>query len=122
MHELAICQSLLREVERVAAEHGAVAVSGIVIAIGPLAGVEAPLLARAFSVAQAGTIAENASLEVENMPIMVQCGACGAETTVAANALLCGECGAWRVELKSGDELVLKRVELALDAEATSEG
>jgi len=122
MHELAICQSLLREVERVAAEHGAVAVSGIVIAIGPLAGVEAPLLARAFSVARAGTIAENASLEVEITPIMVQCGACGAETAVAANALLCGECGAWRVELKSGDELVLKRVELALDAEATSEG
>jgi hydrogenase nickel incorporation protein HypA/HybF len=122
MHELAICQSLLREVERVAAEHGAVAVSGIVIAIGPLAGVEAPLLARAFSVARAGTIAENASLEVETTAIMVQCGACGAETTVAANALLCGECGAWRVELKSGDELVLKRVELALDAEATSEG
>jgi hydrogenase nickel incorporation protein HypA/HybF len=122
MHELAICQSLLREVERVAAEHGAVAVSGIVIAIGPLAGVEAPLLARAFSVARAGTIAENASLEVETTAIMVQCGACGAETTVAANALLCGECGSWRVELKSGDELVLKRVELALDAEATSEG
>jgi Zn finger protein HypA/HybF involved in hydrogenase expression len=41
---------------------------------------------------------------------------------VAPNALLCGKCSAWRVELKSGDELMLKRVELALDAEATTEG
>ena len=122
MHELAVCQSLLREVAQVAAEHGAVAVSSIVIAIGPLAGVEAPLLARAFSVARAGTLAENASLEVETTPIIVRCGACRTETTVAANALLCGECGAWRVELTSGDEMMLKRVELALDAEATSEG
>jgi hydrogenase nickel incorporation protein HypA/HybF len=122
MHELAICQSLLLEVERVAVGHGAVGVSCIVVAIGPLAGVEPALLARAFSVARAGSIAQNARLEVEATPIVVRCRACGAETAVAANALLCGGCGAWRVELKSGDELLLKRVELALDAEATSEG
>ncbi len=113
MHELAVCQSLLREIERVAAAHGATEVTGVLVAVGPLSGVEAPLLKRAFTVARAGTIAQNAELDVEEMPVRVWCESCGVETAVAANALLCGECGGWRVKLKSGDELLLKRVELA---------
>jgi hydrogenase nickel incorporation protein HypA/HybF len=121
MHELAICRGLLREVGRVASAHGAVAVSEIVVAVGPLAGVEAHLLERAFGVARVGTIAADARLEVEATPILVRCGACGAETAAAINALLCGACGAWRVELTSGDELLLKRVELVVDAEVASD-
>jgi len=115
MHELSICQSLLREVERAAIANGSTTVTGIVVAVGPLSGVEAPLLARAFGVARMGTLAEQATLEVQTMPVIVRYRSCGAETTVAANALLCGTCGGWQVELTSGDELLLKRVELAVD-------
>jgi len=113
MHELSVCQSLLAEVERVADAHGATEVTGLVVAVGPLSGVEAPLLSRAFSVARAGTIAEGAMLDIEEMPVVVWCEACGTETAVAANALLCGQCGRWKVDLKSGNELLLKSVELA---------
>ena len=113
MHELAVCQSLLREVERTAAAHGGGEVVGITVAVGPLSGVEAPLLARAFEIARAGTIASEAALDVEQIPVAVWCGACGVETPVAPNALLCGGCGSWKVSLKSGDELLLKQVELA---------
>ena len=41
MHELSICQGLIREVERVAAAARARDVVAIVVAIGPLSGVEA---------------------------------------------------------------------------------
>jgi hydrogenase nickel incorporation protein HypA/HybF len=112
MHELAVCQSLLREVERVASAHGNLDVTAIVVAVGPLSGVEAPLLTRAFSVARAGTIAEHAVLEIETMPVTVWCKDCGVQTEVRPNALLCGNCDAWQVELRSGDELLLRRVEL----------
>lgn len=112
MHELAICQSLLGEVERVAAANGSGRVVAICVSIGPLSGVEAPLLSRAFSVARCGTIAEGASLTVETAPVVVWCPACETESTVAANALLCAACGSWRVDLRSGDELMLRRVEL----------
>jgi hydrogenase nickel incorporation protein HypA/HybF len=115
MHELSICQSLLREVERTAVANGAAAVTGIVVAVGPLSGVEASLLARAFAVARMGTLAERATLDVENTPVIVRCRSCGAETAVPANALTCGSCGGWQVEVTSGDELLLKRVELAVD-------
>lgn len=120
MHELAVCQSLIAEVERVSADHGAASVAVITVAVGPLSGVEGKLLARAFSIARAGTAAENAELEIEAVPVVVRCAACDADTIVVPNRLLCGTCGGWQVELKSGDELLLKRVELARVAEPAS--
>ena len=113
MHELSVCQSLLRAAEKTAAEHGARGIVTVTVAVGPLSGVEAPLLARAFTVARMGTMAEGAELEIEAMPVRVWCEACEIETETAANALLCGGCGSWQVGLKSGDELLLKSLELA---------
>ena len=121
MHELSVCQSLVREVQRVAAEHDATAVTAIVVAVGPLSGVEAPLLERAFTIARAGTIAEAAAFRVETLPATVWCEACSVETQVPVNALLCGQCGAWRVYLRSGTELLLRQVELASNAPAEVE-
>jgi hydrogenase nickel incorporation protein HypA/HybF len=118
VHELSVCQSLMREVQRVAAENDANAVMAITVAVGPLSGVEAPLLERAFTIARAGTIAEDATFTVEVLPVTVWCSACGVETQVPVNALLCGQCGTWQVDLRSGSELLLKRVELASDAPA----
>jgi hydrogenase nickel incorporation protein HypA/HybF len=112
VHELSICRSLLREVERVAAAHEAKDVTGITIAVGPLSGIEPSLLARAFDIARAGTIAENAALRIEEMPVMVWCRHCEVETEATINALACGPCGTWQVDLRSGNELLLKRVEL----------
>ncbi len=113
MHELAICQSLLGEVERTAAAHGCREVTAVVVAIGPLSGVEPDALSRAFAVARGATVADRAALRIEAVPVVVWCAACGLETQTPPNALLCGRCGAWRIELRTGDELLLKQVELA---------
>lgn len=122
MHELAICQSLLREVQRVAARNDASEVVRIGVVVGPLSGVEAPLLERAFTLARCGTIAANATLEIEEAPLMVWCESCGVESQVAMNALLCGRCGTWKVDLRSGNELLLKQVELSRDETAGATG
>ena len=113
MHELAVCQSLLREAERIAETRGARTITRLAVVIGPLSGVEAPLLERAFTIARAGTIAERATLAVEQAPVVVWCPVCEKESAVVANKLLCIDCGNWRVTLRSGDELVLKQVELS---------
>ncbi len=115
MHELAICQSLLREVERTAAAHGGREVTAVVVSIGPLSGVEPGALSRAFSVACGATVAGRAALRIETVPVVVWCAACRRETRTAPNALICGHCGAWRIELVSGDELLLKQVELTIE-------
>jgi len=112
MHELAICQSLMDQVEAIAMERNATSVTSIVIGIGPLSGVEAQLLKNAYPVASAGTIAEAAELVVEHLPIKVRCTQCNAESDALPNKLTCKQCGDWRTTLISGDELLLLSVEL----------
>ena len=112
MHELAICQSLLEQVENIALERNAQCVTSIVVGIGPLSGVEAQLLDNAYSVASAGTIAEDATLVIEHLPIKIKCTECGSESDALPNKLICKQCGDWRTTLISGDEMMSMRVEL----------
>ena len=112
MHELAICQSLMDQVENIALERNATSVTLIVIAIGPLSGVEAPLLKNAYPIASVGTVAENAELVIEQLPVRVRCTKCGSESETTPNKLICKQCGDWQTELISGDEMMLLKVEL----------
>jgi hydrogenase nickel incorporation protein HypA/HybF len=112
MHELAICQSLMNQVESIAQERDAASVTSIVIGMGPLSGVEVQLLKNAYPIASAGTIAEHAELVIEQLPIRVKCNQCGEESDASPNKLVCAQCGDWRTTLVSGDELMLMSVEL----------
>ncbi len=112
MHELAVCQSLIDQVEDIALQKNAKIVCAIIIGIGPLSGVESQLLKNAYTVASAGTIAENAELIVEDLPIRVKCTKCGSESDALPNKLICKQCGDWRTTLISGDEMMLLSVEL----------
>ncbi len=118
MHELAVCQSLLEQVQRVAADHGAERVERIRVRIGPLSGVEPELLTSAYTIAAAGTIAEGAELDIEPAPVRVHCITCGAETDALPNRLLCGACGDWHTRLVSGDDLLLASLELSVPDDA----
>ncbi len=93
-------------------ERKAQSVTTIVIGMGPLSGVEAQLLKNAYPVASAGTIAEDAELVIEHLPIKVKCTQCGSESDALPNKLICKQCGDWRTTLISGDEMMLMSVEL----------
>jgi hydrogenase nickel incorporation protein HypA/HybF len=112
MHELAVCQSLIDQVEDIAQQRSADIVCAIFVGIGPLSGVESRLLKNAYTVASAGTIAENAELIVEDLPVRVKCTKCGSESDALPNKLICKQCGDWRTTLISGDEMLLLSVEL----------
>lgn len=113
MHELSVCQSLLGQIEAVALENRATAVHRVTLQIGPLSGVEPQLLQQAFPIAMAGSIAESAVLDIERLPIRLECRQCGAESEAAsANKLVCGQCGHWQTRLLSGDEMLLASLEL----------
>ena len=119
MHELAVCQALVQQLEGVSAANGGGRVELVRLRIGPLSGVEAELLRHAFPVASAGTVAEGAELVIEAAPVTVRCSDCGASSEAAPNRMLCGACNGYRVRLASGDEMLLESVELA-SAEASA--
>jgi hydrogenase nickel incorporation protein HypA/HybF len=118
VHELALCQGLVAEVERVALGQRASAVQAITVAVGALSGVEPGLLERAFLIARAGTVAAQAQLLLDVMPARVACDDCGLQAEVPPNRLLCPLCGNWRVRVVGGEELLLMRVELTREPEA----
>jgi hydrogenase nickel incorporation protein HypA/HybF len=113
MHELSVCQALIRQAEAVAVAHHAARVTCITLRLGPLAGVDAQLLARAFPAARLGTRLGQADLVVEHAPLRVRCDACGHEDTATPNHLACRQCRSTRTQLLSGDELLLVSVDLA---------
>jgi hydrogenase nickel incorporation protein HypA/HybF len=112
MHELSVCQSLLKTIGQTAQAHDADLVTRVYLSIGPLSGVEAPLLERAWTIAREGTIATTAELSISLIPVIVKCTVCGHEGEAKANSLVCGNCGDWRVTLVSGDEMLLTSLEL----------
>jgi len=113
MHEYSLCVALLGQVEAIARQHGARRVERIELRVGPLSGAEPLLLRHAWPLVAAGTIASEAMLEIESVPVIVACTCCGVETEATPNRLLCGRCGDCRTRLVSGDELMLARLELA---------
>ena len=112
MHELAVAQALVEQVDSVIRQHNASSASLIRVRIGPLAGVVPELLSSAFPLAAAGSRMEHAELDLVAAPIKVRCQTCGAETEAPMNRLICGACGDWHTEVVSGDELLLESVEL----------
>ncbi|MDH4048210.1 MAG: hydrogenase maturation nickel metallochaperone HypA [Gammaproteobacteria bacterium] len=112
MHELSVCQAIVREVLELAAARCATSISDIYLRVGPLSGVETPLLRNAFPFAAAGTVVSGAALHVAPTPVRIHCSRCDADTVVPPNRLLCGQCSDWRTELLSGDELLLDRIEM----------
>jgi hydrogenase nickel incorporation protein HypA/HybF len=117
MHELSVCNALLQQVESIARAQNAAAVSAIVLKLGPLSGIEEPLLRHAWPLAAAGTVAEHTELTIETMDVVVRCSQCDTESVVPSNRLLCSRCGDFRTRLISGDEMLLQRVELSLVSE-----
>ncbi|MDY6992349.1 MAG: hydrogenase maturation nickel metallochaperone HypA [Pseudomonadota bacterium] len=112
MHELSLCQALLKQVETIAHQHQAQSVAQITLQIGPLSGVEAELLSQAFTLARMDTIAEQAELILQPLPIRIRCQTCQLESEAAVNQLTCPHCGDWHTQLLSGDELLLAQIEL----------
>ena len=110
MHELSLCEALIDQVTSIAREQRVSSVLDIYVRVGPLSGVEGPLLRNAFPIAAAGTVANDANLHLDAAPIRVRCEECGEESDAKMNNLVCAACGDWRTTLISGDELILQRV------------
>lgn len=112
MHELSVCQALVRHIDRIAAQHQAREVARVQLRIGPLSGIEPDLLRQAFPLAAAASLAAAAELCIERTPLRLHCNDCGSDSDGRPNFLLCGTCGGGNTRLVSGDELLLTGIEL----------
>ena len=107
-------QSTLALVEEHARRANATRVHRVVLRIGALAGVDPDALRFAFEAVVAGTIAAEASLQIDAVPALAHCAACQQDFAPETGFIFqCPRCGALSGQLTQGRELELFRLELS---------
>ena len=85
----------------------------VVLEIGELSGVVPDSIEFCFEACTKGTLLEGARLKLELVPGIGCCPACRRESPVASLFDCCPGCGAFGLDIVSGEELRVKELELA---------
>jgi hydrogenase nickel incorporation protein HypA/HybF len=112
MHELSIVASLFEVLLAKAQENRATKIVGVRLKVGKLAGIVPELLESAFDRYKQDTIAAEARLEMEEVPLKLRCRKCGAEIEKEDFVLVCPSCKGTDLEILEGMELLLDKIDL----------
>ncbi len=115
MHELSVVQGLFERLAEEVKPYGDCRVTLVRLRVGVLSGVVPELLRSAFEACRKGTFAESAVLEIDVTKPVFRCRACGGESFREELDYSCAKCGSRDVELVSGDELILEKLEVETD-------
>lgn len=112
MHELSLCRSLLKIIEKKMTElNSAKRVTAIWLEISLLCGVDVKSLEFYFAFVSKNTLAENAQLHIDMIPMPAQCTACQQEVSIES-FLPCPLCGNYKLIMEQRPELIVKRMEI----------
>jgi hydrogenase nickel incorporation protein HypA/HybF len=118
MHEISIALSIIEIAEAKAREQNSPSIQTIRIKLGEFTSVVKEALEFAFEAVRIDTLAGRARLEIETVPMIVQCVVCGPVTEpVRTVCLVCPACGL-PLEIVSGEELLVDYIEIEAAAEA----
>jgi len=113
MHELSIAESLLEIALENCRDKGFSRIGNIRVQVGKASGVMPDALLFGFNALKEGTIADNADLEIEEVPVAGHCNDCGKDfTTEESYILSCPHCGGLSYTLNSGRELMITEMEV----------
>lgn len=116
MHELAVTQSIVDVVVRHATAQDARRVVRVRLIVGKTRNFEREWVQRYFDRFAKGTIAEGARVEIDYVPITFYCNGCGATFQMefgTGKRLHCVECESDDYNMVTGDELLIKEMEVA---------
>lgn len=113
MHEMSLCESVLQILEKSAKAEGFTSVKRIWLEIGMLSCVEPEAMRFSFDVVSKGSLAENATLEIERVPATAHCLSCLQDVTVTQYGDPCPACGGGDLQISGGDQLRVKELEVA---------
>ena len=114
MHELSIIANLYDIMEEKAREQGAKKITLVKLQVGILSGVVPDFLETAFGIFKEGTMASDATLEIEKVPLKIRCESCGTENTSDELIYICTECGSAQIKILDGTELILEKMDISI--------
>lgn len=110
MHELGICDALLKMVDKIAKDERLESVSRITVEVGTLSGVIPAYLSDCWTAVTDGTAYEKTEFAVETLNGVAKCLDCGEEFTADLNELCCPKCHGSKLMPISGRDLTLKEI------------
>jgi hydrogenase nickel incorporation protein HypA/HybF len=102
-----MCEAIIQAVERQAAGRR---VAKVRVRVGRLLRVHEPALEQCFELVAQGTVAEGASIEMVELPVVTRCKGCGHEDESDELALVCPICTGSSLEVIGGEELLLESI------------
>ncbi len=111
MHELRIAEDLSAIVIETAKKEKLSKVSRISIIFGQLVQIVPEIFEFAFREAVKDTVASEAELSVEVLPVKLQCKTCGNYYLLSGNGFSCSICNSTDIEIIQGKELFVKSIE-----------
>ena len=110
MHELGICDALLKMVRSIAEEEDLEEISRITVEVGSLSGVVPAYMSDCWEAVTDGTELQNVEFVVEELEGTARCMDCGEEFPADVNRLRCPHCGGERLTPLTGRDLTLKEI------------
>jgi hydrogenase nickel incorporation protein HypA/HybF len=114
MHESSLAHSILEIVDEQCREQGFTTVDAIIVRLGKATGVMPESLQFAFDALKEPTVAKNAKLSIEIVPVGGKCRSCGKEFDVseAQYIFACPLCGSKEFEISRGREMEIDEMEM----------
>ncbi len=112
MHEMSLCEGVLRVIEEQAVVQNYTQVKTVFLEVGALAGVELDALRFGFDVVMKNSIADQAKLEIIEIPGQAWCMQCMKNVTVQQRYDACPDCGGYQLQVNGGEEMRIKELEV----------
>ena len=111
MHEISIAQDLSTIVLEVAGKEKLVTVTKVNISFGQMIQIVPEIFDFAFREAVRDTIAMNADVDIEILPVRIKCKNCKDEFNINNYTFSCIKCGSTDLDIIQGKELFIKSIE-----------
>lgn len=112
MHEMSLCESIVRTLQEQAVVQRYRKVKTVWLEIGRLACVEPAAMEFGFEVVCRGTLAEGSRLEIIPVPAKAWCMQCCEPVEIEERAQPCPRCGSYQLQVTGGDEMRIKELEV----------
>ncbi|MBQ9686131.1 MAG: hydrogenase maturation nickel metallochaperone HypA [Oscillospiraceae bacterium] len=111
MHELGICDAILKTVDGIAKEEQLEVVNKITLEVGMLSGVVPHFLTDCWQAVIDGTPYQHTALELELINGLARCEDCGHEFSADLEKMYCPKCAGRRLTPLTGTDLTIKEIE-----------
>ena len=112
MHELAVTKGLLKICLEEGEKHKIEKINKINIKVGELTVLVPDCISYYFNIVARGTIAENTEINVEKIPVEIECNECGYKGIIGKNDYKCPKCKGLQYEITKGREFYLDTMEV----------